>query len=217
MTAFSKFLVLLAIFLSSSHANAFTSLSLVSGNQVPVNYLIKLQQPMSDPTNEPGQEPVCKPTKWMDLDAELPTNLSQKESWVAYSEPNQDAGKITDSTNTQTRGLCHGKKSELESCVDKPGIEQKINHPIAPANDNSQIRKMPTPNKLNSSELWQPSKTEVLATTIMNQNAHLCLASPQSFSSAHCCAHRNNFYGYGGRVLKIWYLQPTKVHMVISI
>jgi hypothetical protein len=32
--------------------------------------------------------------------------------------------------------------------------------------------------------LWQPSKTEVLATTIPNQNAHLHLASPQSFSSA---------------------------------
>jgi hypothetical protein len=32
-----------------------------------------------------------------------------------------------------------------------------------------------------------------------------------------CCAHGNNFYGYGGQVLKIWYLKPTKVHIVISI
>jgi hypothetical protein len=76
--ALSKFLVLLAIFLLANHANAFTSLSLVARNQVRVNYLIQLQQPMSNPTNEPSCEPICEPTKRMDLDAELPTNLSQK-------------------------------------------------------------------------------------------------------------------------------------------
>jgi hypothetical protein len=80
MTALSKFLVLLALFLSASHANIFTSLSSVAGNQVWVNYLIQLQQPMSNPMNEPSREPVRKPTKHMDLDAELPTNLSQKKS-----------------------------------------------------------------------------------------------------------------------------------------
>ncbi len=32
-----------------------------------------------------------------------------------------------------------------------------------------------------------------------------------------CRAHENNFYGYGGHVLNIWYLKPTKVHIVISI
>jgi hypothetical protein len=48
----------------------------------------------------------------MDLDAELPDNLSQKTSQVAYSEPKQNAelpSKITDSTNTQTCGLRHDK------------------------------------------------------------------------------------------------------------
>jgi hypothetical protein len=54
-----------------------------------------------------------KPTKQMDLDADLPTNLSQKNSRVAYSEPKQDAelpNKIIDLTNTQTCGLiCHNK------------------------------------------------------------------------------------------------------------
>jgi hypothetical protein len=57
----------------------------------------------------------------MDLDAELTTNLSGKKSRVAYSEPKQDAklpNKITDWTNTQTRGLCHKKKSEPESLAD---------------------------------------------------------------------------------------------------
>ncbi len=29
-----------------------------------------------------------------------------------------------------------------------------------------------------------------------------------------CHAHGNNFHGYGGRVLKIWYLKPTKIHIV---
>jgi hypothetical protein len=40
MPALPKFLVLLAIFGSTSNANAFTSLSLVVGNQVRVNHLI---------------------------------------------------------------------------------------------------------------------------------------------------------------------------------
>jgi hypothetical protein len=39
MPALSKFLVLLALFLSASHSNAFTSLSSVAGNQVQVNHL----------------------------------------------------------------------------------------------------------------------------------------------------------------------------------
>ena len=75
MTALSKYLVLLALFLSASHANAFTSLSLVAGNKVWVNHLIQLQQPMSYPTNEPSHKPIHKPIKQMDLDAELPNNL----------------------------------------------------------------------------------------------------------------------------------------------
>jgi hypothetical protein len=32
-----------------------------------------------------------------------------------------------------------------------------------------------------------------------------------------CRAHGNNLYGYGGRVLKIWYLKLTKVHIFKSI
>ncbi len=56
--------------------------------------------------------------------------------------------------------------------MDKPGIEQEINHPIAPANDNSQIWQMLTTINLDSSGLSH-------ATTMTNQNAHLRLASPQ--------------------------------------
>jgi hypothetical protein len=78
--ALSKFLVLLAIFLLARHANAFTYLSPIARNQVWGNHFIQFEEPMSDPTNEPSREPPSEPIKRMDLDAELPTNLSQKKS-----------------------------------------------------------------------------------------------------------------------------------------
>ncbi len=62
MTARFKFLVLLVIFLSASYANAFASLSLVAGNQVWVNHLIRFEESMSKPTNEHSSEPISKPT-----------------------------------------------------------------------------------------------------------------------------------------------------------
>jgi len=120
--ALSKFLVLLALALLASLANEFTSLSLVAGDQIQVNYLTQLQQLISYPMNEPSREPICNPTHWMDLDAVLPNNLSSKKTWVAYSEPMQDAklpSKITDSTNSQTYGLCHNKNSERVMFSDK--------------------------------------------------------------------------------------------------
>jgi hypothetical protein len=174
MSALSKFLVLLAIFLLARHANAFTYLSPIVRNHVQGNHFIQFEEPMSDPTNEPSCKQTSEPIKRMDLNAEPPTNLSQKKSQVAYREPKQDAelpSKITDSTNIQTRGLCHDKKLEPESFANKPDIEQEINHPIAPANDYFQIWKMPTTTNLNSSGLSH-------ATTMTNQNAHLCSASP---------------------------------------
>ena len=103
MTALSKFLVLLAIFLLARHANAFTCLSPIARNQVQGNHFIQFEEPMSNPTNEPSHEPTSEPIKRMDLDAELPNNLSPKKSQVAYSEPKQDAelpSKITNLTNT---------------------------------------------------------------------------------------------------------------------
>jgi hypothetical protein len=115
MAALSKFLVLLAIFLLANLGDAFINLSSATGNLVRVNHLIWLQQPMSDPMNEPSREPIRKPTEQMDLDAELPNNLSPKVTWVRYSEQRQDAelpSKIIDSTDTQFCGLCQDKKSE---------------------------------------------------------------------------------------------------------
>ena len=132
MPALSKFLVLLALFLLASHAKAFTSLSSAAGDQVRVNHLSRLQQPLSKPTNEP----IRKPTKRMDLDAKLPINLSPTKTRVAYSEPKQDAElpiKDTDSTNTQTRGLCHDKKSEPESLAEQSIAATDSSQNILPA------------------------------------------------------------------------------------
>jgi len=111
--ALSEFLVLLALVLLASHANAFTSLSLVAGNQVRINHLTRLQQPISDPMNEPSREPIREPTKQMDLDAVLPNNLSQINNAVLSNHSKQRV-----------------------SFADQPGIDEEINYPIA-ASDSS--------------------------------------------------------------------------------
>ncbi len=162
MPALLKFLVLIAIFLLASNANAFTSLTSVAGNQVWVNHLIHFQQPISDPTSKPSHEPSSEPTKRMDLDAELPSILSSKR--VKYSlSPKQDAElprEITDSTNAQTCGLCHNKKSEQvllaarakclkppeSSCASLRGFPSQTatwtmtDHPIVRYRDTSEMR-----------------------------------------------------------------------------
>jgi hypothetical protein len=112
MPALLKFLVLLALVLSASHANTFTSLSLVAGDQVRVNHLTRLQQSMSDSMNEPSREPIHKPTKRLGQDALLPVNLSSKgglchnknSEQVMFSNQGQDneiQSDSTDSSNTQ--------------------------------------------------------------------------------------------------------------------
>jgi hypothetical protein len=58
MAAFAKLLVLIAIFLLTSNAHAFTSLSLVSENQDRTNHLIEFEEPMNKPTHKT----TCKPT-----------------------------------------------------------------------------------------------------------------------------------------------------------
>ncbi len=118
MAAFTKLLVLIAIFLLASHANAFTSMSPVAGNQVQEKHWFQFEEPINNPTNEPNREP----TKRMDLDAELPSNLSSNQVKYSLSQK-QDAelpSKIIDMQNTQMRGLCHDKKSDPESLAEKP-------------------------------------------------------------------------------------------------
>jgi hypothetical protein len=161
MPAHLKFLLLIAIFLLLSHANAFTSLSPFAGNQVQVKQWFQFVVPMSKPMNEPTGEPT-------------------KKSWVANRETKQDAelpSKLTDSTNTQTCGLCHGKKSEPKSLADQPSINEEIDHSIAASDSSKNQWQMQTPINLDFSGLSH-------ATTMTNQESHLHLASPQSFSSA---------------------------------
>jgi hypothetical protein len=58
MTALSKFLVLLVIFLLENSGDAFMNLSSAAGNLVPVNHWIQFVESMSKPTNEPSSEPT---------------------------------------------------------------------------------------------------------------------------------------------------------------
>jgi hypothetical protein len=62
MMVFAKLLVLIAIFLSASNANAFTCLSPIARNQVLGNHFIQFEKPINDPTKIPTREPTCKPT-----------------------------------------------------------------------------------------------------------------------------------------------------------
>jgi hypothetical protein len=155
MPALSKFLVLFALVLSASHANAFSSLSWVAGNQVRVNHLTRLQQPISDPMNEPSREPIREPTKRMDLDAVLPNNFSQINNAV----------------------LSNYSKQRV-SFADQPGIDEEINNPTADTDSSKNQWHMPTPINLESSGLCHSFRTEVLArcglvysnTTLMDQD-----------------------------------------------
>ena len=97
MTALSKFLVLLAIFLSASLGDAFL-------NHAQLDHLIRFVEPMSKPTNEPTVEPTNDrmvndqtTNQRLEWDAELPNILSPKRGKYSLSQK-QDAelpNKIT--------------------------------------------------------------------------------------------------------------------------
>ncbi len=60
MAAFAKILVLIAIYLLASNANAFTSLSPLAENQVHENHWFRFLEPLRKPTNKPTGEPTKK-------------------------------------------------------------------------------------------------------------------------------------------------------------
>jgi hypothetical protein len=70
MTALSKFLVLLAIFLLENSGDSFMNLISAAGNLAWINHLIQFVEPMSKPTNEPTEKPTKR--------AELPNILTSK-------------------------------------------------------------------------------------------------------------------------------------------
>ena len=146
MPALSKFLVLLALVLSASHANAFTSLSWVAENQVWNNQFTRLQQPMSDPTNEPSREPTHEPTKRTVLDAVLPNNLSQINNAVLSNHSKQRV-----------------------SFADQPGIDEEINNPTAASNSSkNQWHNMPTPINLESSVSHLSAYTSLISALLVD-------------------------------------------------
>ena len=136
MPALSKFLILLAIFLSASYAHAFTSLSPV-GNQVRVNHLIQFQQPMRDPTNEPSREPIREPTNdrmndqtihEMNEQAEVPlqqsgthANVSRQLVPAANSEGAQVASKTAHQLPTSSHSM--NNLWQCQSFVDNVSID----------------------------------------------------------------------------------------------
>ncbi len=110
--ALSKFLVLLAIFLSANNANAFTSVSLVAENQVQVNHSIQFE-PSHEPTNYLINDEITNQRKQrLEQDTLLPGNLSPKKTQVAGSKPKQDAELPSKISNTQLVSSYHNKKSE---------------------------------------------------------------------------------------------------------
>jgi hypothetical protein len=65
MPALLKFLVLSAIFLSASNANAFICLSPIARNQVLGNHFIQFEEPMNNPkkyqlANQRANQPLIK-------------------------------------------------------------------------------------------------------------------------------------------------------------
>jgi hypothetical protein len=80
-----KFLVLLALYLLESCAHAFLSICLVVGNQVCANHLIQFDAQMSNATNKPSHEPICKSIKQLDPNAVLQNSLSPMNALVAYN------------------------------------------------------------------------------------------------------------------------------------
>ncbi len=149
MPALLKFLVLSAIFVSASNANAFTCLSRIVRNQVQEKHWFQFEEKMNNPTNEPSCEPNRKPTKQMDLDAELPRNQSLSTS-------------IQDHEGVRDNAALSNCSKQRVSFVDQPGIENEINNPIAGSNSTHNLWHMPPPINLDSSGLRCSSRTEKL-------------------------------------------------------
>jgi hypothetical protein len=147
--ALLKLLVLSAIFLLASNANAFTCLSPIARNQVQENHWFQFEEPMTHPTNEPSCEPSCEPTKRIDLDAEFPRNQS-------LSTSNQDSEGVRDNAALSNRS------KQRVSFADQPGIENEINNPIAASDSTHNLWHMPPPINLDSSGLQCSSRTKVM-------------------------------------------------------
>jgi hypothetical protein len=171
MAAFTKLLVLIAIFLLASHANAFTSMSPVAGNQIQEKHWFQFEEPMNNQTNESTCEPTCKPTERMDFDAS--TQGPERAS----------NGTVQSWNNNQKKRV---------SFLDKPEpVEIEINPPQATNTNSQNMWQMPQSINLDTSGLRHSSRTEVLgrrvkmySTMATLSHAPLQLASKRCFKSA---------------------------------
>jgi len=125
MPALSKFLVLLALFLLASHVHAFTSLSLVAGDQVRVNHLIRLQQLMSKPTDEmkaksKSREPETEPK-------------AESKSREPETDPKAESESREPENDPKAESKSREPENELkaESKSQEPGNETKVESYIA--------------------------------------------------------------------------------------
>jgi hypothetical protein len=153
---------------------------------------------------------TLEPTKRMDLDAEFPRNQS-------LSTSNQDREGVRDNAALSNRS------KQRVSFADQPGIENEINNPIAASDSTHNLWHMPPPINLDSSGLRCSSRTEVMkrhgkvysnTTTLMNQEAHLHSASPQSFKSALVLFSTICSFGYGLSCMA--YSQQKKVTVTLT-
>jgi hypothetical protein len=101
MTALSKFLVLLAIFLSAGYANAYLSLNQVAGNQVQVNYLIRFEESnkqncklSQEPTNDQTKNEVQPSTSYTSYTFEAVNGVNTSYTFEAVDGVNHNHGKI---------------------------------------------------------------------------------------------------------------------------
>jgi hypothetical protein len=131
-----------------------------------------------------------------------PTNIPTGEptkTGLAYSEPKQDAelpSKITDSTITQTFGLCHNKKSEPESLAEQPIAATNSSQNMLPADlglhfatptllaaiDLSASYYLPVALDLFASSIT-PAALDPSANTLLSANLDLRLARPSNLSA----------------------------------
>jgi hypothetical protein len=124
MPALSKFLLLSALFLSASNANAFISLSSATGTQVRINHLIQLEKPLSKPTTDQTNDQT---TKQLKLVALLPVNQSSKR--VMYCDKGKDDEILSELHNSKILNLIGMGQTRLAWATTKEVSKHLPAHP----------------------------------------------------------------------------------------
>ena len=174
----SFFILLLAIFLLTSHTNSFFSLSPVAGDQVRVNHVIWFEESMSKQKNK--------------------TNLQINQTHGLNSYPKQDAelpSKIIDSTDTQSLGLCQDKWNQSKLCFvtnsrmmrSRLGfaIHQILKYPVGKGQNNKVLQCLPAFPSLLSILIWVEDWLVVGLVLTCSKNSSNFI-NQQSFTECIC-------------------------------